>query len=161
MSNHLNLCHGVTVTHKLSNVLDASRKLAYIGRAAFNSADGIGLPNIQADKPLPSGFFTSVNTIAASFMAGRGGGYFGSAGFLYAGRPTLLRPATFDWSRSGGLLNPIQEASTMPKHARVLFSYCTVILLTLALERGASVAVILATLATFALVHAIGGASHE
>ncbi len=49
----------------------------------------------------------------------------------------------------------------MPKHARVLFSYCTVILLTLAVERGASVAVILATLATFALVHAIGGASHE
>ncbi|MCX7205917.1 MAG: hypothetical protein NT086_08020 [Proteobacteria bacterium] len=49
----------------------------------------------------------------------------------------------------------------MPKHARTLLSYSSIIALTLAFERGASVAVILATLATFALVHAIGGASHE
>jgi hypothetical protein len=143
------------------NSLDASHKLAYIGRAALTSAVGIGLPFNTADKPLPSGIFISINTIAASFMAGHCGGSSGCAGSRVTGSPTLLWPATFDWTRSGGLLKPNTEAFTMPKLARTLLSYSTVILLTLAFERGASVAVILATLGAFVLVHAIGGASHE
>jgi hypothetical protein len=141
-------------------VLDLYPTAAYIGPAVFNSAAGIGLSNQKADKPLLSGFFTSVNTIDASFMAGRSGGSFGCAGFLLAGRPTLLRPASFDWSRSGGLFSTQKEAFTMHKHARTLLSYSTIIAFTLAFERGASVPVILATLATFALVHLIGGTHH-
>jgi hypothetical protein len=141
-------------------VLDVYRTAAYIGLTAFNSAAEIGVSNHKADKPLPSGFFTSVITIDASFMAGRSEGYFGSAGFFVAGTPTSLRTCHPQLALSGGLLKPTKRAFTMPKHARTLLSYSTIIALTLAFERGASVPVILATLATFALVHLIGGTHH-
>jgi hypothetical protein len=141
-------------------VLDLYRTAAYIGLAVFNSAAEIGVSIVMADKPLSSGFFTFVNTTDASFMAGRGGGSFGCVGFHNTDTPTLSRTCHPQLALSGGLLNPVMEAFTMPKLARTLLSYSTIIALTLAFERGASVPVILATLATFALVHLIGGTHH-
>jgi hypothetical protein len=141
-------------------VLDLYPTAAYIGLAVFNSAAEIGVSFKLADKPLLSGFFTSVNTIETSFMAGHSGGSYGCVGFQFTETPTLLLTCHPQLALSGGLIKPKLEAFTMPKLARTLLSYSTIIALTLAFERSASVPVILATLATFTLVHLIGGAHH-
>ena len=141
-------------------VLDLYPTAAYIGLAVFNSTVEIGVSFKKADKPLPCGIFTSVNTTDTSFMAGRGEGSYGCVDFLLIDTPTSLRTCHPQLALSGGLLKPKKEAFTMHKHARTLLSYSTIIALTLAFERGASVPVILTTLATFALVHLIGGTRH-
>jgi hypothetical protein len=91
--------------------------------SAFNSADEIGVSNKLADKPLPSGFFTSVYTTVAPSMVGRGGGYFGSVGFQFADTPTLLRSCLLRLASKGGDLIPKLEAITMPSPARVLLPH--------------------------------------
>ena len=152
--------NGLVFSRKARLVLDLYPTAAYIGLAVFNSTVEIGVSFKKADKPLPCGIFTSVNTTDTSFMAGRGEGSYGCAGFLDTGTPTLLLTCLPQLALSGGFLSPIKEAFTMPKLTRTLLSYSTVIALTLAFERGASVPVILTTLATFALVHLIGGTRH-
>ena len=147
------------MSHALN--LDPSHIERYIDLVAFNSATEIGVSFNTADKPLPSGLFTSVNTIDASFMAGRSEGSFGCVGSRVTDTPTSLRTCHPQLELRGGLTNPNTEAFTMPKHARTLLSYSTIIALTLAFERGASVAVILATLAAFVLVHLIGGTQND
>lgn len=124
--------------------------------AAFNSAAEIGVSNYKADKPLPSGIFTSVNTIAASFMAGRSGGSFGCAGFLVAGTPTSLHTCHPQLALRGGLLFPYKEAITMPKLARALLSHLSFAAILLAAYNHAPLIVVLLAVMMLALVHLVG-----
>jgi hypothetical protein len=140
--------------------LDQHHRQRYIGLAAFNSADEIGVSNEIADKPLPSGFFTSVYTTVASSMVGRGGGYLGSVGLLfrrYANSATFLPPSigVERWE-----FNSIEiGAFTMPKLARVLLSHFSFAAVLLAAYAHAPLIVVLLSVITPGLVHLVGGAS--
>jgi hypothetical protein len=149
---------GVTM---LARTLDGVAAGADNGLAGFNSPAEIGVSINKADKPLHSGIFTSVTTTDASLsMAGRGGGSFGCVGFLVTDTPTLSRTCHPQLALSGGLLKPIQEAFTMPKHVRTFFTYSLVATITLAVERNTPLPVVLLALAALVLAQVIGGRNH-
>ncbi|AMC36621.1 hypothetical protein [Janthinobacterium sp. B9-8] len=142
--------------------LDPCHTQRYIGLAAFNHADEIGVSNEIADKPLPSGFFTSVHTTVAPSMVGRGGGYLGSVGLLfrrYANSATFLPPSigVERWE-----LNSLEiGASTMPKLCRVLLSHVSFSIVVLTIYSQASLAVIALALITLGLIQVIGGTQND
>ena len=72
--------------------------------AAFNSAARFGDWNTKADMPLNCGFFMSVITLGASFMAGLGGDTFGYAGSFVPVRQPRLVPVTLVWRRVAGFI---------------------------------------------------------
>ncbi|WP_273432276.1 hypothetical protein [Chitinibacter tainanensis] len=131
------------------------------GCAGFNSLAEIGVSIVMADKPLHSGFFTSVHTTGASIsMAGRGGGSFGCVGFHNADTPTLSRTCHPQLALSGRSLKPVMEAFAMPSHVRSLFQYSTLAIAVIALERNTPLIVVALAIAVFLLSHVIGGRNH-
>jgi hypothetical protein len=140
--------------------LDQHRRATHNAGSASPEAGSFDRLNVKADKPLSSGFFTSVNTTVAPSRVGRSGDTFGYAGFLNAGRSTLLRachPHLTVWS---GLLNPVKEAIIMPKLARVLLSHFSFAAVLLAAYNHAPLIVVLLSVFTLVLVHVIGGKDH-
>ncbi len=77
--------------------------------AGVNPPVEIGLSNHKADKPLPSGFFSSVISTCSYFMVGAWWGHFVCAVFFVDGRPTLSCAYHPDWSLGCGFLTPHKE----------------------------------------------------
>ncbi len=93
-----------------------NKKLASITTSAHTHCVGvnplteIGVSNHKADKPLPSGFFSSVKTLCAlPLWWACSGGTFACAGFFVAGTPTSLHACHPDWRLGCGLFTPHKE----------------------------------------------------
>ncbi|MBM3117886.1 hypothetical protein [Jeongeupia naejangsanensis] len=117
----VNEMHSRRITHRTT--LAGAAVSAQNNRVAFSSATGIGLPNIKADNRRNlGGFFTSVYRYRyVQFMAGRSGGVLARAGFLDAGRPTLLLACLLRLV-SNGRLQIIKEPCPMASSALRAFT---------------------------------------
>ncbi|QLG87067.1 hypothetical protein HQ393_01745 [Chitinibacter bivalviorum] len=141
-------------------ILDGMAAGADNGLAALNHAAETGNSDKLADKPLHSGIFTSALPLVRLSLASRGGDTFGYAGsnLPVFPDPALCSPPRLEtWS---GLIKPKLEARPMPKHARTLLQYLTLITAVLAFERNTPLIVVALAVAVFLLSHVIGGRNH-